>query len=289
MARLPPSSVLVTGCSSGIGRASARVLKEAGWTVYPTARKEADLASLRDEGFTALSLDLQDSASILACVEQVTAESEGRVSALVNNAGFGQPGALEDIQRRDMHGQFETNVFGLLELSNALLPQLLAQPNPRLVHVSSVVGRVALPFMGIYSASKFAVEAIADVQRVELHATPLKVVLIEPGPITTEFMTNALAQGDRAELTEHSSRYGDLYRSEFSDRRSKAGKPKNRWALPPDAVGHIILKALSSPRPRRRYPVTFPAHLGSFLRRFAPDACIDAILSSELKRRAPKV
>lgn len=273
------SSVLITGCSSGIGSAVAERMRALGWRVIPTARKAEDVERLKDQGFPeALALDVNDSDSILAAA---AALGEG-VDALVNNAGYGQPGALEDLSREAMRRQFETNVFGLQELTNALLPGMIRRGHGRIVHVSSVVGRVALPFLGIYSASKFAVEAMADAQRVELMNTGVFVSLVEPGPIVTRFSENAVKRTD-AEFKATGSRFDGLYEKELKARAGERG-PK-AFALPPEAVAKAVAHALTARRPRKRYKVTLPAHLGALLSRFAPDALIDGILKAELKKR----
>lgn len=273
---------LITGCSSGIGLAAADHMRALGWRVFPTARKAADLDALRAAGHTPLELDVSSSNSITSCVEALRAETGGRVDGLVNNAGFGHPGALEDLSRDAMRRQFEVNVFGLQELTNALLPGMIERGHGRIVQVSSVVGRVALPFMGIYSASKFAVEAMADAQRVELHGTGVRVSLVEPGPIVTRFTENAVGAGEKA-LAESGSRFAGLYAKEIERRQTRAG-PK-AFALPPEAVAKKIAHALTAARPRRRYHVTLPATLGALMSRFAPDTLIDAILAAELKKR----
>jgi short-subunit dehydrogenase len=257
-------------------------MKQRGWTVWPTARKDADLQALQDAGFQPIPLDVSDSDSIQTAVETLRTHTGGNLRGLVSNAGFGQPGALEDLNRDQMRRQFEVNVFGLLELTHALLPDLMQADGGRVVHISSVVGRVALPFMGIYSASKFALEALADVQRVELDGTGVRVSLVEPGPITTAFSKNAVAQGGDG-LENSTSRFAALYAKELERRLSGGGaKP---FALPPEAVARKIAHALTASRPRRRYRVTLPAQMGAFMSRVAPDSLIDFILTRELRSR----
>ena len=278
-------SVVITGCSSGIGLATALEMKSRGWTVFATARKESDLTRLKEEGLTPLELDLASETSITSCVDQLKELCGDVPDALVNNAGFGHPGALEDVSRADMRKQFEANVFGLLDLTNQLLPGMIRRGHGRIVHVSSVVGRVSLPFMGIYSASKFAVEAIADAQRVELDQTGVQVSLVEPGPIVTKFFNNASASGD-ALLQTKESRFSELYKKELQERDPASPK---LFSLPPEAVAKKIAHALTSSRPKRRYKVTLPAHLGAFLSRVAPDALIDTILIRELRSRKKSI
>ena len=277
------SSVLITGCSSGIGLAAAREMRDRGWSVWATARKDEDLDRLREESLHPLRLDVADPDSVASAVHTLLEECGGVPLGLVNNAGYGRPGALEDLDRAGMRHQFEVNVFGLMDLTNRLLPEMIQRGEGRVVHVSSVVGRVALPFMGVYSASKFAVEALADAQRVELDRTGVRVGLVEPGPITTRFTHNAVQRGGSA-LEGKTSRFAKLYTHELNQGGSnKDAKP---FALPPEAVARKIAHALTSSRPRRRYPVTLPAHLGAWMSRLAPDALIDFILARELRARA---
>ena len=274
-------SVLLTGCSSGIGLAAALEMKNQGWRVLATARKTEDLEFLEGKDLEPVRLDLNSDDSVRTCVEEVQSRLEGPPDALVNNAGFGHPGALEDVSRDDMRRQFEVNVFGLLDLTNRFLPGMIQRGSGRIVHVSSVVGRVSLPFMGIYSASKFAVEAIADAQRVELDQTGVKVSLVEPGPIVTRFFDNATSSGEP--LLQHTeSRFSELYQREMEEKDPTSPKP---FALPPEAVAKKIAHALTSPRPKIRYKVTLPAHLGALLSRIAPHGVIDAILKRELRNR----
>lgn len=269
-------SVLVTGCSSGIGLATARVLRAAGWQVIPTARREADLARLRTEGFDPVALDVGDPVSVAACVEATLAKTGGRLGALVNNAGYGQPGALEDISRDALRRQFEVNVFGLQDLTNRLLPVFRREGAGRVVNVGSVVGRLSLPFVGCYSASKFALEAMADALRVELTGTGIAVVLIQPGPIATQFGDNSSSAG-LASLDTAQSRFGAQYRAHLSGPGAKEDR-YGRFRLPPEAVAVKIRHALESPRPRTRYPVTAVAHFGVWFARLAPDWMKDRVM-----------
>jgi short-subunit dehydrogenase len=281
---MPPSpTVLITGTSSGIGLAAALEMKQRGWTVFAAARKTEDLENLKSRGLKPVHLDVADSHSIDRAMADVLDQCGGSLTGLVNNAGFGQPGALEDLSREAMLTQFEVNVFGLQELTNRFLPGMIKQGHGRIVQISSVVGRVSLPFMGIYSASKFAVEAMADAQRVELFGTGVRLSLVEPGPITTLFSKNAITS-THSGLTADTSRFADLYQKELSDRaRERDPRP---FSLPPEAVARKIAHALTSSHPRRRYKVTFPAYLGAFMSRAAPDTLIDWILSSKLRKRS---
>ena len=276
-------SVLVTGCSSGIGLATAELLRDKGWSVFPSARKVEDLDMLEARGFSPIQLDVGSSVSIEATVDQILRANGGQLGAVVNNAGFGMPGAIQDLTRDAMRYQFEVNLFGLQELTNRLIPVFREQGYGRIVNVSSVVGRIALPFMGIYSASKFALEAVSDVQRVELSADAITVSIVEPGPILTRFSTNCAGEGETV-LDTAQSRFGDSYKRYFDKRRS-GGMSEDRFRLPPEAVARKILHALESSHPKIRYCVTLPAHLGSLAARFVPAAVIDRLMIHHVKKR----
>ena len=272
-------NVLITGCSSGIGLAAARHLRAHGWAVLPTARKPADLERLRGEGFVPIALDMADSASIAAAAAEVLQRTGGGLGALVNNAGYGQPGAMEDLSRAAMRQQFEVNVLGLQELTNHFIPLFRRQGFGRIVNVSSVLGRLPLPLMGIYVASKHALEGLSDTLRIELRGSGVAVVVVQPGPITTEFRTAAAAMGWQ-HLTGAQSPFADVYRQAAEQGRKP--KARDRFAAPPEAVAVKILRALESAHPRARYPVTAVAWAGVWLRRLAPDALVDRLLSGRL-------
>jgi short-subunit dehydrogenase len=276
-------SVLITGCSSGIGRAAAELLRAQGWRVFPTARKARDLDNLRRARFLAIKMDMTSSASIERAVNSVLKNNEGGLGAVVNNAGFGMPGAIEDLTRDAMHAQFDVNLFGLQELTNRLIPVFRQQGYGRIVNISSVVGRVALPFMGTYSASKFALEAVSDAMRVELSRDPIAVSLVEPGPIESRFSANCVEQGE-VRLDPDRSRFSESYRAYFDQRRS-GGMSEDRFRLPPEAVARKILHALESPRPKIRYRVTVPAYLGDWAARFVPAALADRLIARQVKKR----
>lgn len=275
--KYPPvasKNALVTGCSSGIGPATARRLRERGWNVLPTARKPDDLERLRGEGFEPVELDVADSASVQRAADEALRRFEDRPGAIVNNAGFGQPGAIEDLPREAMRYQFEVNVLGLQELTNRFIPVFRRQGHGRIVNVSSVLGRMTIPLMGIYCASKHALESMSDALRVELRGTGVAVSIIEPGPITTAFRDNSAesVQG-RMDAVKDS-----VFREHYEMRLRREGEDEKfsrKFSLPPEAVAAKILHALESPRPRRRYPVTVIAWLGEFLHRCAPDAFMD--------------
>lgn len=274
-------TVLITGCSSGIGLASARHLAARGWRVLPTARSDEDLERLRAEGFEPIALDVADESSVAEAARLALERTDGRLGGLVNNAGYAQYGAVEDLSRAALRRQLEVNVLGMQELTNLLVPAFRRQGCGRIVNVSSVYGRIAAPLVGAYCASKFAMEALSDAMRVELRGSGVALSLIEPGAITTEFRRNAASQSaDHLEL--EGGRFGGRYARSFRRARESGDRPK-RFSAPPEAVARRILHALSSPRPRRRYAVTLPAYLAAFVRRVAPDALLDAALANSAR------
>jgi len=281
--RLERRTVIVTGCSTGIGAATAIRLRDRGWTVMPTARKDADLERLAAEGFHPLRLDVADSASVQRAAAEAIAHFDGGPGAVVNNAGYGQSGAVEDMSRDAMRRQFEVNVFGMQEFTNAFIPAFREQGYGRIVNISSVLGLVSLPMIGVYSALKFAMEALSDALRIEVQDTGVAVSLVEPGPIETEFGANSAAQAERA-LPMEEGRFAELYRREIRER--KTGERRLRpFTLPPDAVAAKIQHALESARPRRRYCVTLQAYGGAFLRRAAPGVILDRVALHSFRRR----
>lgn len=270
---------VVTGASTGIGRATARMLKGRGWRVFPTARSRTDLDLLRGEGFQPVELDLADPDSVEYAAKEVMELSQGLLGAVVSNAGYGQPGALEDLSRSAMRKQFETNVFGTLEFTNRFIPVFRAQKSGRIVLVSSVVGRVVIPFMGAYCASKFAVEAMGDALRMELGSAGISVSLVEPGPIQTSFRKRTVSEAMRG-LEMRNSVFSKQYAKELSEPERTYSRPTDIFSKPPEAVAEKIVHALESRYPRARYPVTGAAWLGDFAARFLPARLKDAMLCS---------
>ena len=267
--------ILITGCSSGIGHCAAHGLQARGWRVFATARQSADAERLQAEGLESLPLDVCDAMSIQVAVAEVLAQTGGRLDALFNNAGYGQPGAVEDVSREALREQFETNVLGAHELTRQVIPVMRRQGNGRIIYNSSVLGLVAFPYRGAYVASKFALEGLADTLRLELAGTGIEVSLIEPGPILSRFRNNAHAAYQRhihAENSPHREQYAAM-----EARLLKKG-PAAPFTLPPEAVLKRLIHALESPRPRARYPVTAPTYLFAALRRLLPTRLLDAIL-----------
>jgi NAD(P)-dependent dehydrogenase (short-subunit alcohol dehydrogenase family) len=267
--------ILITGCSSGIGYCVAQGLARRGFRVFASARKPQDVARLAAEGLESVVLDLDDSSSIAQAVEQVIERSGGKLYGLFNNAGFGQPGAVEDLRRDIIRAQFETNLFGLLELTNQIIPLMRSAGEGRIIQNSSVLGFVALPFRGAYNASKHALEGLTDTLRMELMNSGIRVALIEPGPISSQFRRNALTAFKQNISIERS-----VYRSQYTGalRRLASEGPAVPFTLPPEAVLNKVIHALESPNPRARYYVTLPTHVFAMLRRILPTRWLDRIL-----------
>jgi NAD(P)-dependent dehydrogenase (short-subunit alcohol dehydrogenase family) len=270
----PRKSVLITGCSSGIGRCLAIGLNARGYRVFASVRQEADLAAIVALGLEPLALDLRDSASIEQAVNAVVAQTGGRLHALINNGAYGQPGAVEDLTRDALRAQFETNLFGTQELTNRVIPLFRAQGGGRIIQISSVLGVIALAYRGAYTASKFALEALSDTLRLELAGTNIHVSLIEPGPITSRFRENAHAAFRRYIDRGHSA-HRDYYAR--VEKRLGGSKPLP-FTLPPEAVLEKAVHALEARRPKIRYPVTFPTHLFAALKRVLPFRALDRVL-----------
>lgn len=268
-------SILITGCSSGIGLCVAESLRQRGYRVFATARQAADVEMLAARGLESLQLDIADPASIDAAVDEVLRRTGGTLYALFNNAGYGQPGAVEDLRRAVLRAQFETNVFGTVELTNRIIPVMRAQGGGRIIINSSLLGYVALPFRGAYNATKFALEGIADTLRLELRGSGIHVALVEPGPITSRFRANAHDMF-RRHVDAEASFFRDTYRA-MENRLTKPG-PAAPFTLPPEAVLEKVIHALESGHPRIRYPVTFPAYLFAILKRLLPGRMLDRVL-----------
>jgi NAD(P)-dependent dehydrogenase (short-subunit alcohol dehydrogenase family) len=269
-------SVLITGCSSGIGLASAREMKARGWRVFATARKPEDIARLKEqEGLESLYLDYAKPQSIAAAAEHVLAATDRRLTALFNNGGYGQPGAVEDLKPHVLRAQFEANVFGWHDLTCRVIPAMRANGGGRIVFCSSVLGLMAAPYRGAYCASKFAIEALADTLRVELQETGIRIVLIEPGPIATRFVEHAI-EAYRRNVDLEGSAHRHIYRARIA-RMEKGGK--QTFKLGPEAVAAKLVHALESARPKPRYYVTFPTYAVALLRRLLPIRGLDAIAS----------
>jgi NAD(P)-dependent dehydrogenase (short-subunit alcohol dehydrogenase family) len=271
--------ILLTGCSSGIGRAAALELALRGHRVFATARNRNDLAELeRRENLAAVALDVTDTASIRSAVDAVLARA-GRIDVLVNNAGYGQYGAAEEVTLEEWRAQFEVNLFGSIAMTQAVVPSMRQAGGGTIVNVSSVAGRVAIPFAAAYSASKHALEALSDALRVELGIFGIRVCLVEPGPIETRF-------GDRARsivapLLSRPGPYREVYT--LAERAMDGEFQKGK--LPAEAVARVIADAIEAENPRPRYKVGRIAHALLPLRRTLPDRWFDALMRRSLGLR----
>ena len=267
-------TVLITGCSSGIGLCLAHGLRSAGYHVFATARKEEDVIKLKKLGFDAFLLDLASSNSIKTAIYEIYQKTES-LYALINNGAYGQAGALEDISREALEKQFQANVFGWHELTNLVLPSMKARNMGRVVYISSVLGFVAMPFRGPYVASKFAIEGLVDTLRLELNQTKIKLSLVQPGPIESKFRENALLA-----FKENVDSSNSDYKREYKTMIERLNSDKNvQFTLGPESVLRCVLHALESRAPKNHYRVTFPTKLFAFLCRILPSSWMDNILS----------
>lgn len=272
-----PKTVLITGCSSGIGRCVAAGLARRGFRVFASARKAEDVRMLEAEGLECVQLDLADSASICRAVNEVLARSGGKLYGLFNNGAYGQPGAVEDLRREVLREQFEANLFGTVELTNLIIPIMRAQGHGRIIMNSSVLGFVALPYRGAYIASKYALEGIADTLRLELRGSGIDVSLIEPGPIESRFRANSFAAFRRNIDVTHSAHRDKYLAMESRLLKQGAAVP---FTLPPEAVLSSVVHALESAHPKIRYRVTVPTHLFAMLKRILPARWMDRLLTA---------
>ncbi len=270
-----PRSVLITGCSSGIGYCVANGLMRRGYRVFASARKAADVARLQEEGLEALQLDLDRPESIGQAVDELLTRTDGRLYGLFNNGAYGQPGAVEDLSREVLRAQFETNLFGWHDLTRRIIPVMRRQGEGRIIQDSSVLGFIALPYRGAYNASKYALEGLTDTLRLELAGSGIHVSLIEPGPIESRFRANSHERFLRT-IDMEKSVHRDAYRA-MQARLTKKG-PAVPFTLPPEAVLKKVLHALESPRPRARYYVTFPTYLFGTLKRLLSTRAMDRVL-----------
>lgn len=268
-------TILITGAATGIGYYCAKALHKDGWKVIASCRKMADVSRLQACGLICIQLDVNCSDSIQKAVEETLTITGGNLYALFNNAGYGQPGAVEDLSRQTLRAQFETNFFGLCELTNAVLPIMHKQGYGRIIQNSSILGFAAMPMRGAYNASKFALEGITDTLRLELRNTNIFVSLIEPGPILSNFRKNALKQL-QANIDYSSSRFEAEY-TVAAQRLGKQG-PAVKFTLGPEAVYKRLQHALTSNKPKARYYVTFPTYLLGCLKRILSTNMMDRIL-----------
>ncbi|WP_341233807.1 SDR family oxidoreductase [uncultured Sulfitobacter sp.] len=270
-------SILITGCSSGIGYAAAHGLRARGWRVFASCRQQADCDRLTAEGFDSPLLDYTDTASIHSALENVLDATGGTLDALYNNGAHATPGAVEDLPTDALRDIFESNFFGWHELTRVVLPIMRAQGHGRIVQCSSVLGLVTMPWRGAYNATKFALEGLTDTLRIEMRDTPIHIVLIEPGPVTSKIRANSIPYFERWIDWEASPRR-DQYESKLRKRLYASSGP-DTFELPPEAVVKKLVHALEAPKPRPRYYVTTPTYISGFLRRILPTQALDWVLA----------
>lgn len=270
-------SILITGCSSGIGLDAARGMKARGWRVFATCRQEADCTRLQAEGLESFVLDYSDESSIAAAVETVQERTGGKLDVLYNNGAFACPGAVEDLPRGALRAIFEVNLFGYHDLTARVIPMMRAQGVGRIINCSSVLGLVGMKWRGAYVATKFALEGLTDVLRLEMHGTGIEVILIEPGPITSRIRENSVPHFEKWVAWEASPRAGEYRR--LLDRLYKEKGAPDRFELPASAVTAKLIHACESRRPRARYYVTTPTHLMGLARRILPTRTLDWLIA----------
>lgn len=268
-------TIIVTGCSSGIGAHCARALKADDWRVFATVRKESDLAALTADGIEALLMDYTKPETIAALVDEVGERTGGRIDALFNNGAYGQAGAVEDLSTDVLREQFETNVFGWHELTRRVIPVMRAKGHGRIVNCSSILGLLPYRYRGAYTASKYALEGLTITMRMELEGSGIGVSLIEPGPIASRFTANALAK-IRENIDLEGSVHAEQYKRQL--KRLDGRGSVSRHKLGPEAVYDVLKHALTAPRPKPHYLVTKPAKQGAFLKRILPAALFYKIM-----------
>ena len=267
--------ILITGCSSGIGYETAITLSALGHRVIASCRSKDDLLMLQERRLEAILLDVNSNESIEHAVKSILKKTEGRLDVLINNAGYGQSGALEDLARDTLRAQFETNVFGLMELTRHIIPIMREQGHGRIINISSVLGIISLPFRGAYNASKYALEGLSDTLRLELKSSGIHVILIEPGPIESQFRESSV-QHALNEVNVKESYFKKQYQQILGDFQKQ--KSASIFTRPPAIVVKKIRRAIESPYPHARYKVTFPAHLLVILKTLLPTKLLDRFL-----------
>ena len=269
-------SILITGCSSGIGYAAAHGLRARGWRVFAACRQQSDCDRLATEGFDAPLLDYTDEDTIHTTIAHVLAQTGGTLDAVFNNGAHGLPGAVEDLPTAALREIFESNFFGWHTLTRALIPVMRKQGHGRIVQCSSVLGFVTMPWRGAYNATKFALEGLTDTLRIEMRDTNIDVILIEPGPITSKIRVNSIPHYERW-IDWKSSIRAEQYQTTLNKRLYESSGP-DRFELPADAVVKKLVHAVEARHPKARYYVTTPTHIAGVLRRILPTKALDWVL-----------
>ena len=273
-------SILITGCSSGIGLDSALTLNDCGWRVFATCRKQKDCDKLKLHGLESFVLDYESTDSIALALENVLRLTGGTLDALFNNGAYAIPGAVEDLPREALKQNFEANVFGWHDLIIRVIPVMRAQGYGRIINCSSVLGFIPYPWRGSYVATKYAIEGLTDTLRLEMSDTDIKVILLQPGPITSKFRLNAINGFERWIEWKASARC-DQYRSKLINRLYDSSSKKDKFELPPSAVTKKLIRALEDPIPKSKYLITTPTYVAAVLKRILPNGWIDRILSKK--------
>ncbi|NMP31165.1 SDR family oxidoreductase [Thalassotalea sp. M1531] len=269
-------SILITGCSSGIGLHAALTLNARGYQVFATARKPEDVEMLKAKGLNAIPLDLTDSESIAQAISIVLEQTSGQLDFLFNNGAYGQPGALEDLPTNALKTQFESNVFGWHELTRQIIPVMRTQGHGRIIQCSSVLGFVSMAYRGAYNASKYALEGLTDTLRLEVKDGNIDVILIQPGPINTQFRANALKA-----FNEHIDAEQSVHKVQYQQQMDRLSSETSnaKFTLEPIDVTHALIDALESKRPKLKYRVTVPTKMMAILKRLLSTRLLDKILA----------
>lgn len=271
-------TILITGCSSGIGYDCAHYLRSKGWRVFASCRKQEDCDRLHAEGFQSPRIDYEDEASVETGLAEVLDATGGTLDALFNNGAYAIPGAVEDLPRAALRQIFEANLFGYHDLTRRVIPIMRAQGKGRILNCSSVLGFAALKWRGAYNTTKFAMEGLSDTLRLELRDTDIEVVLIQPGPITTRIRQNSVPHFEKWIDWERSALRG-LYEASLHKRLYAESQGPDAFELPARAVSVKVHQALTVARPKSRYKITFPTYLMAVLRRVLPRRMFDAVLA----------
>jgi len=269
-------SILITGCSSGIGQDAAHGLRARGWRVFAACRQAEDCARLRVQGFDSPHIDYQDPQTIADGLDEVLAATGGRLDAVFNNGAFACPGAVEDLPTDALRDIFEANFFGWHEMTRRAITVMRSQGEGRIVQNSSVLGLVPARFRGAYVSTKYALEGLTDTLRVEMRGTGIRIIMIEPGPVTSKIRENAIPHFERWIDWQNSARRGQ-YKAVLH--RLYEDRGRDPFELPPSAVTKKLVRALESPRPRPRYYVTTPTYLMGALRRVLPTRALDWLIA----------
>ncbi|NSL18133.1 SDR family NAD(P)-dependent oxidoreductase [Tatlockia micdadei] len=269
-------SIFITGCSTGIGHDAALSLSRRGHRVIASCRKLEDVKKLIDLGLETVLMDVNDEHSITTAFTEVLSKTSGRLDVLINNAGYGQAGALEDISRQTLREQFETNVFGLMDLTRLAIPVMRKQGEGRIINISSVLGIISMPFRGAYNASKYAVEGLSDTLRIELQSSGIEVICIEPGPIASRFRDNAV-DNSLKKIDMGNSFFRQQYQKMLNGYREQ--KEESIFTRGTDAVITKLIHAIEVRKPKPKYPVTFPAHLFVVLKRILSVRTLDRFIA----------